>query len=230
MPFSNQRRLKRSCGISKSFWQFLPYSCLSSVWKSDSSHLSSFHCWISIWRRAGVHLRDAPFRRSTDCGCCCNPQAAEQNPSWDFTLLSPISSLPHLLVLSSPLLSSPHLFMFFFFPTALPPYSPAVGWRLLDSELITEMSKQVERWAGCSAIDNSTAADWCRGGEYLPIHKLMQTSEVRRINLNKTPRRRLERQTVVGTDVTAALPSLAVPWKSRLQGVTAHVTDMFFSS
>lgn len=152
-------------------------SVANPVWKWDSSHLFSFHRWIFIWRSVGVHLRGASFRRTGGRGCCCNPQAAEQNPSGDFTPPSPSSSLPHLLVPSSPL---------FPFLLRLHWWASLMGWSLLGAELITTMSKQVERWAGCSAINSSAALDWCGGSECMPIHKLAQTSEVTQVNLNKT--------------------------------------------
>lgn len=64
-------------------------------------------CFLSsagyfILKTAGVFSRNTPFRCTGGCGCCCNPQDAEQNLSWDFTPPSPISSFPHFLILSSP--------------------------------------------------------------------------------------------------------------------------------
>lgn len=135
----------------------------SSAGKWGSSHLFSFHCCIFMWTSAGVLLRDALFRRAGAGGCCCNPQAAEQNPSRDFTAPSPISSLPHLLVLSSP----HHLFSMFGLCSLerllrFRWWAPVLGSSLSGAELIAKMSKQVERWAGRSAINNSAALDWCR--------------------------------------------------------------------
>lgn len=75
-------------------------------------------CFLSkagyfICKSAGVYTRNAPSHCTGGCGCCrCNPQDAEQNPSWDFTPPSLTSSFPHLFSCYC---------LFFFFPSHLPP-------------------------------------------------------------------------------------------------------------
>lgn len=73
-----------------------------------------------------MHLRDAPFCHTGARARCCDPQAAEQNPSWDFTPLPPISSLPHLLGLSFP----PHLSFSFTLPGGPPLVGASYGREL----------------------------------------------------------------------------------------------------
>lgn len=105
-----------------------------------------------------------------DSGCCCNPAAAEQNPSWDFMLPSPIPSFLHICFLWSP-----HDSLFSSDPLCFPRVLSLVfigGLSVISLVLtstgqITHKQTQIQRngnrWAEVRAVqsDNSQLESFC---------------------------------------------------------------------
>lgn len=124
------------------------HSCRNHLIKVSFCFLSS--AGYFILKSAGLCTRNSPFHCTAECGCCCNPQDAEQNPSWDFTPPSFSSSFPVLLTPSHPLASTLLITsLLTFLHGALPPHLHwkvvVMSFSLLGAGLITKTSKQVER-------------------------------------------------------------------------------------
>lgn len=88
---------------------------------------------------------------------------------------------PHLLIPSPPrsLILSPTLFSSHLSWPSYPEHFPrfhsqavVMSFSLPGAKLITKTSKQVERWAECSAINKGAIVDWCggRGCMHTNIH------------------------------------------------------------
>lgn len=88
--FMQTRKVK----LNLSFLTYQSFSVKAIIW-----FLSSAGCLI--FRGTGVLTGSVTLCCTGDCGCCCNPAAAEQSPSGDFMPPS-ISSFLHICVLWSP--------------------------------------------------------------------------------------------------------------------------------